>query len=71
MLFGLMNNTSLEVLDISGHQGGDAVATGIAKVLQHNNTLHTILLDSNTIGLAGLTAIRLGLQRFVIASMDG
>jgi len=63
MLFGLLNNTTLEVLDISGHQGGDAVATGIGKVLQHNATLHTLYLDGNTIGIAGLTALRLGLQR--------
>jgi len=39
------------------------VAKGIAKVLQHNTTLHTIFLDQNAFTIQGLVALKLGLLR--------
>jgi len=59
----LFNNKTLEVLDISGNQSGDSLAVALAKMLQHNRTMHTLFWDCNEISVTGLKSILLGLQR--------
>eukprot|EP01128_Nolandella_sp_AFSM9_P006401 TRINITY_DN3283_c0_g2_i1.p1 TRINITY_DN3283_c0_g2~~TRINITY_DN3283_c0_g2_i1.p1 ORF type:complete len:1199 (+),score=236.71 TRINITY_DN3283_c0_g2_i1:30-3599(+) len=63
MIFGLLNNESLEILDVSGHQSGDPLAVALAKVLQHNSCLHTIFMDGNQFAISGLRSLMLGLKR--------
>uniref|UniRef100_A0A6B2KX85 Uncharacterized protein n=1 Tax=Arcella intermedia TaxID=1963864 RepID=A0A6B2KX85_9EUKA len=62
-LFGLFNNKTLEVLNISGNQSGDSMAFVLSKLLQHNATIHTIYWDGNETTLTGLKSILLGLKR--------
>uniref|UniRef100_A0AAR5PNY8 CARMIL pleckstrin homology domain-containing protein n=1 Tax=Dendroctonus ponderosae TaxID=77166 RepID=A0AAR5PNY8_DENPD len=56
-LFNLLNalgdNKSLELLDISGNLIGDSGARLLAKALQINSKLKTIILDRNNITLQG------------------
>ncbi|CAG9763282.1 unnamed protein product [Ceutorhynchus assimilis] len=56
-LFNLLNalgdNKSLELLDISGNLIGDSGARLLAKALQINSKLKTIILDRNNISLQG------------------
>jgi len=59
----LLNNYSLETLNLTDNQGGDRMAETLAKVFQHNSTLKTVYWDSNEVTLSGLKVIRLGLQR--------
>eukprot|EP01125_Pyxidicula_operculata_P015072 TRINITY_DN5095_c0_g1_i4.p1 TRINITY_DN5095_c0_g1~~TRINITY_DN5095_c0_g1_i4.p1 ORF type:complete len:987 (+),score=207.27 TRINITY_DN5095_c0_g1_i4:68-3028(+) len=59
----LLNNQSLQLLDISANSGGDDVIGIIAKVLQHNHTIHSLFWDENDTTLIGLKKIKLGLQR--------
>jgi len=59
----IFSNKTLEVLDISGNQSGDSLAVALAKMLQHNRTIHTLFWDCNEISVTGLKSILLGLQR--------
>jgi len=63
LIFGLLTNVHLLSIDISGHQAGDDLAIALAKVLGRNSTLQTIYWDHNEVTIAGLQAIKLGLQR--------
>jgi len=63
LIFGILNNKTLEILDITGNQSGDALAIAMAKLFQHNCTIHIVLWDSNDISINGLKSILLGLQR--------
>jgi len=59
---GLFTNNSLEILDVSGNSC-ETVAQTLSKMLQHNQTLHTLYWDSNETSVSGLKSILLGLQR--------
>ncbi|KAF7275634.1 hypothetical protein GWI33_011478, partial [Rhynchophorus ferrugineus] len=65
-LFNLLNalgdNKSLEVLDISGNLIGDSGARLLAKALQINGKLRTIVLDRNNITLQGYNDIAYALE---------
>jgi len=63
LIFGLLTNEHLTSIDVTGHQAGDDLAIALAKVLGRNNTLRTIYWDLNEITIAGLQAVKLGLQR--------
>jgi len=63
LLLSLLNNSSLENLNLTDNQGGDRIAETLSKVFQHNNTLNTVYWDANDTTLAGLKSIKLGLQR--------
>eukprot|EP00029_Vermamoeba_vermiformis_P011290 TRINITY_DN616_c0_g3_i1.p1 TRINITY_DN616_c0_g3~~TRINITY_DN616_c0_g3_i1.p1 ORF type:complete len:1196 (-),score=549.69 TRINITY_DN616_c0_g3_i1:108-3239(-) len=62
-VFNLINNNTLKVLDISSHAVGDALAIALAKVLQHNRSLHTLFWDDNEVTLSGLKIFKIGLER--------
>nr|XP_023024105.1 F-actin-uncapping protein LRRC16A isoform X1 [Leptinotarsa decemlineata] len=65
-LFNLLNalgdNKSLETLDISGNHIGDSGARLLAKALQINNKLKTIIYDRNNITLQGYNDIVYALE---------
>ncbi|KYB28825.1 Leucine-rich repeat-containing protein 16A-like Protein [Tribolium castaneum] len=65
-MFNLLNalgdNKSLETLDISGNLIGDSGARLLAKALQINNKLKTIVLDRNNITLQGYHDIAYALE---------
>lgn len=65
-LFNLFNalgdNKSLETLDISGNVIGDSGARLLAKALQINNKLKTIIYDRNNITLQGYSDIAYALE---------
>lgn len=65
-LFNLLNalgdNKSLELLDISGNLIGDSGARLLAKALQINNKLKTIIYDKNNITLQGYNDIAYALE---------
>lgn len=65
-LFNLLNalgdNKSLETLDISGNMIGDSGARLLAKALQINNKLKTIIYDRNNITLQGYNDIAYALE---------
>uniref|UniRef100_W4VRD5 Putative myosin-i-binding protein n=1 Tax=Corethrella appendiculata TaxID=1370023 RepID=W4VRD5_9DIPT len=58
----LGSNQSLQVLDITGNYMGDIGARLLAKALQINNKLKTILLDRNNITLQGYSDIVYALE---------
>ncbi|XP_023318297.1 F-actin-uncapping protein LRRC16A isoform X2 [Trichogramma pretiosum] len=66
-LYNLINalgsNTCLRSLDISGNQIGDPGARLLAKALQINNHLKTIIYDKNNITLQGYADIAHALER--------
>ncbi|XP_034938905.1 F-actin-uncapping protein LRRC16A isoform X2 [Chelonus insularis] len=66
-LYSLINalgsNTCLHTLDISGNQIGDAGARLLAKALQINNHLKTIIYDKNNITLQGYSDIVHALEK--------
>lgn len=66
-LYNLINalgsNTCLHTLDISGNQIGDAGARLLAKALQINNHLRTIVYDKNNITLQGYADIVHALEK--------
>ncbi|XP_019870285.2 F-actin-uncapping protein LRRC16A isoform X1 [Aethina tumida] len=65
-LFNLLNalgdNKSLETLDISGNMIGDSGARLLAKALQINSKLKTIIYDRNNITLQGYNDIAYALE---------
>ncbi|XP_066256338.1 F-actin-uncapping protein LRRC16A isoform X2 [Euwallacea similis] len=65
-LFNLLNalgdNKSLELLDISGNLIGDSGARLLAKALQINGKLKTIILDRNNITLQGYNDLAYALE---------
>lgn len=65
-MFNLLNalgdNKSLETLDISGNLIGDSGARLLAKALQINNKLKTIIYDRNNITLQGYNDIAYALE---------
>ncbi|XP_060521026.1 F-actin-uncapping protein LRRC16A isoform X2 [Cylas formicarius] len=65
-LFNLLNalgdNKSLELLDISGNLIGDSGARLLAKALQINSKLRTIILDRNNITLQGYNDLAYALE---------
>uniref|UniRef100_A0A6B2KZZ1 Uncharacterized protein n=1 Tax=Arcella intermedia TaxID=1963864 RepID=A0A6B2KZZ1_9EUKA len=63
LIFGLLTNQNLKIIDVSGHQAGDDLAIALSKVLARNSVLHTIYWDFNEISLSGLQAVKLGLNR--------
>ncbi|XP_020298120.1 F-actin-uncapping protein LRRC16A isoform X3 [Pseudomyrmex gracilis] len=66
-LYNLINalgsNTCLQTLDISGNQIGDPGARLLAKALQINNHLRTIIYDKNNITLQGYADIVHALEK--------
>lgn len=66
-LYNLINalgsNTCLHILDISGNQIGDPGARLLAKALQINNHLRTIIYDKNNITLQGYADIVHALEK--------
>ena len=66
-LYNLINalgsNNCLRTLDISGNQIGDAGARLLAKALQINSHLKTIIYDKNNITLQGYADIAHALER--------
>jgi len=67
-LYNLINalgsNTCLHILDISGNQIGDPGARLLAKALQINNHLRTIIYDKNNITLQGYADIIHALEKY-------
>lgn len=67
-LYNLINalgsNTCLHTLDISGNQIGDPGARLLAKALQINNHLRTIIYDKNNITLQGYADIVHALEKY-------
>lgn len=69
-LYNLINalgsNICLHTLDISGNQIGDPGARLLAKALQINSHLKTIIYDKNNIGLQGYADIVHALEKYGI-----
>lgn len=63
LVFGLINNKTLQELDISGNQSGEPVAVALCKLLQHNKSLHTLYWDDNMTLINGLRLFKIGLDR--------
>lgn len=62
-VISLIVNENLKTLNITGNHSGNGLAIALAKVLQTNNTLQTILWDDNNITLKGFQIIRHSLER--------
>ncbi|PRP81158.1 hypothetical protein PROFUN_01992 [Planoprotostelium fungivorum] len=58
----LEKNTTLCELGISGHQMGNTGAIALAKVLQINTQLTSIIWDENDTGFTGLMSVKYGLK---------
>jgi leucine-rich repeat-containing protein 16 len=58
----LGSNQHLEILDISGNMMGDIGARLLAKALQINHKLRTVILDRNSISLTGYSDIVYALE---------
>jgi hypothetical protein len=65
LIIKLLDNRTLEVMDISGNQAGDSLAVALTKFLQNNRTLHTLFWDENELSITGLKSITIGIQRNV------
>jgi hypothetical protein len=63
LVFGLINNDKLVLLDVAGNQCGDGLPLAFAKILQHNHTLQTLYWDDNGTTMAGLRSFKIGLAR--------
>jgi hypothetical protein len=63
LILGIINNKTIEELDVMGHQCGDSLALVLGKVLQHNKVLSTLYWDDNTTTLNGLKVFKIGLER--------
>lgn len=63
LVFGLINNDKLTLLDVAGNQCGDGLPLAFAKILQHNHTLQTLYWDDNGTTMAGLRSFKIGLAR--------
>lgn len=63
LLFSLMTNPQLRVLDICGNGGGNSLAVALAKVLAINSALERLYFDDNGITLSGLEMIKIGLSK--------
>ena len=63
LVFGLINNDKLVLLDVAGNQCGDGLPLAFAKVLQHNHTIQTLYWDDNGTTMAGLRSFKIGLAR--------
>jgi hypothetical protein len=63
LVFGLINNDRLVLLDVAGNQCGDGLPLAFAKILQHNHTLQTLYWDDNGTTMAGLRSFKIGLAR--------
>jgi len=63
LVFGLINNDKLVLLDVAGNQCGDGLPVAFAKVLQHNHTIQTLYWDDNGTTMAGLRSFKIGLAR--------
>lgn len=63
LIFGLINNDKLVLLDVAGNQCGDGLPLAFAKILQHNHTLQTLYWDDNGTTMAGLRSFKIGLAR--------
>lgn len=62
-IFNLLTNETLTELDVSHHLIGDNLAIALAKVLQTNVTLQTLVWDGNGTTPAGFKKFYLGLQK--------
>uniref|UniRef100_A0A6Q2ZBA7 CARMIL pleckstrin homology domain-containing protein n=1 Tax=Esox lucius TaxID=8010 RepID=A0A6Q2ZBA7_ESOLU len=65
VLNALGSNTSLTRLDISGNAMGDMGAKMLAKALQINTKLRTVLWDKNNVSLQGLQDVATALEKYV------
>ena len=65
LINALGSNTCLRTLDISGNQIGDPGARLLAKALQINNHLKTIIYDKNNITLQGYADIAHSIKRYI------
>lgn len=63
LIFGLINNDKLVLLDVAGNQCGDGLPLAFAKILQHNHTLQTLYWDDNGTTMSGLRSFKIGLAR--------
>jgi len=63
LIFSLMTNSSLKLLDITGNQIGNAAALGLSKVLQTNSTLESLYWDENGTSFFGFQIFKVGLSR--------
>uniref|UniRef100_A0A6Q2XTR5 CARMIL C-terminal domain-containing protein n=1 Tax=Esox lucius TaxID=8010 RepID=A0A6Q2XTR5_ESOLU len=63
VLNALGSNTSLTRLDISGNAMGDMGAKMLAKALQINTKLRTVLWDKNNVSLQGLQDVATALEK--------
>jgi len=63
MIFSLMTNKTLKLLDISSNQIGNVLGLALSKALQTNKTLESLYWDENGVSLAGYQMFRIGLSR--------
>lgn len=63
LIFGLINNDKLVLLDVAGNQCGDGLPLAFAKILQHNHTMQTLYWDDNGTTMTGLRSFKIGLAR--------
>ncbi|TMW64736.1 hypothetical protein Poli38472_011616 [Pythium oligandrum] len=59
----LVFNTTLQVLDVSGNECGDALATALGKILPENQSLQVLFWDGNFTTVDGFFAFYHGLLR--------
>jgi len=63
LIFKLITNKKLIYLDISCHQVGDQLAYCLRKVLQHNKSIKSLLLDENDTTIQGFKALKIAFER--------
>ena len=59
----MAKNESIDLLDISGHEGGDPVALSLGRMLQQNKRLTTLEVDNNNFTASGFFVFIEGLRR--------
>uniref|UniRef100_A0A4W5RFJ6 Capping protein regulator and myosin 1 linker 1 n=1 Tax=Hucho hucho TaxID=62062 RepID=A0A4W5RFJ6_9TELE len=69
VLNALGSNTSLTRVDISGNGMGDMGAKMLAKALQINTKLRTVMWDKNNVSLQGLQDVASALEKYTIRFM--
>lgn len=63
LVFSLLTNKTIKVLDIRGNGIGNPLGLGLGKVLQANTSLEELYIDENSITLPGFQNIKIGLER--------
>jgi hypothetical protein len=63
LVFAMMTNKSIKLLDISGHHIGNPLGLALCKVLSVNRVLENLHIDDNGVTHIGFKVLKLGVDR--------